>query len=189
MSLTTVVQRKNSQQNRNEQYPTAVQFSSSIQTQERSNRKIFPSNTALINTSTTLVSCTPSQALHFPPTPETQFTNYQTAIFPQIAQQVSQLNVSRNSNQLPNWPCHGSHQFQPRTEIQTERIPFDHHFNLQTTNKTSIKLPPITIPNFNGNQLKYHEWINSCFNIVHNIISLTDTHRITYLQHSVVGKY
>ena len=36
--------------------------------------------------------------------------------------------------------------------------------------------------------MKYHEWINIFFNLVHNNTSLTDTHRITYLQNSVVGK-
>ena len=82
----------------------------------------------------------------------------------------------------------GKQLFQPRTEIQTETIPFENNFNLQTTNKNSIKLPPITISNFNGNPLKYHEWINNFFNLVHINTSLTDTHRITYLQNSVVGK-
>ena len=78
--------------------------------------------------------------------------------------------------------------FQPRTEIQTETIPFENNFNLQNTNKSSIKLPPITISNFNGNPQKYHELINNFFNLVHNNTSLTDTHRITYLQNSVVEK-
>ena len=31
------------------------------------------------------------------------------------------------------------------------------------TSKHSIKLPPLTIQNFNGNPLKYHEWINNFF--------------------------
>ena len=31
------------------------------------------------------------------------------------------------------------------------------------TSKHSIKLPPLTIQNFNGNPLKYHEWINKFF--------------------------
>ena len=90
--------------------------------------------------------------------------------------------------QIPNWSFSAKQLFQPRTEIQTETIPFENNFNLQTTNKNSIKLPPITISNFNGNQLKYYEWINNFFNLFHNNTSLTDTHRITYLQNSVVGK-
>ena len=72
--------------------------------------------------------------------------------------------------------------------MQTEAIPFEDNFNLQNTNKSSIKLPPITISKFNGNPLKYHEWINNFFNLVHSNTSLTDTHRIIYLQNSVIGK-
>ena len=52
----------------------------------------------------------------------------------------------------------------------------------------SIKLPPLTIQTFNGNPLKYHEWINKFFCLVHNNTSITDTHRITYLQNAVTGK-
>ena len=51
-----------------------------------------------------------------------------------------------------------------------------------------MKLPPLTIQNFNGNPLKYHEWINNFFCLVHNNTSITDTHRITYLQNAVFGK-
>ena len=69
-----------------------------------------------------------------------------------------------------------------------ETIPFGNNFNLQNTNKNSIEVLPIIISNFKGNPLKYHEWINNFFNLVHNNTSLTDTHRITYLQNSVVGK-
>ena len=139
MSLPTVVQPNNSQQSRNEQYPTAVQLNNLIQTQEPNDRNIFPSNTTFSNTGTTLVSCTTSQPLHFPPTPENPFSNYQTAIFPPINQQVSQPNFSGNSNQFPIW-SYVSHQFRPQTEIQTEKIPFEHNFNLQTTDTSSIKL-------------------------------------------------
>ena len=56
------------------------------------------------------------------------------------------------------------------------------------TSKHSIKLPPLTIQNFNGNPLKYHEWINNFFCLVHNNTSITDTHCITYLQNAVTGK-
>ena len=189
MTLHTVVQPNNSQQYRNEQYPTVVQLDNLFRTQEPNDRSHFLSNTTFSDTGTTLISCTPSQPLLFPTTSENPSSNYQTAIVPPIDQQVSQPNVSGNSNQFQIWSCHVSHPFQPRTEIQTERIPFEHNFNLQTTNKSSIKLPPITIPNFNGNPLKYHESINYYFNLVHhNNISLTDTQRITYLQNSVVGK-
>ena len=56
------------------------------------------------------------------------------------------------------------------------------------TSKHSIKLQPLTIQTFNDNPLKYHEWINSFYCLVHNNTSNTDTHRITYLQNAVIGK-
>ena len=68
---------------------------------------------------------------------------------------------------------------------------------LQTTNTTpywlnpiskhSIKLSPLTIQNFNGNPLKYNEWMK-LFCLVHNKSSITETDRITYLQNAVSGK-
>ena len=147
-----------------------------------------PPNTTLNNQGTNLVYCTTSQPLNFPLTPENPFTNYQTAIHPPITQHISQRNVSGSSKQIPNWSFPGKQLFQPRTEIQTETFPFENNFNLQNTNKIFINLPPITISNFNGNPLKYYEWINNFFNLVHNNTSLKDTHRRTYLENSVVGK-
>ena len=60
--------------------------------------------------------------------------------------------------------------------------------NNLVSNKQAIKLPPLSIPHFNGNPLQYHEWINNFFSMVHNNTGKTDTHRITYLQNSVSGK-
>ena len=105
-----------------------------------------------------------------------------------IAHYISQSNIWGNSKQIPNRSFPGNQPFQPRTEKQSETIPFEQNFNLQTTNKSSIKLPPIKIPKFKGNPLTYHERINNSFNLVHSNISLTDTHRITYLQNAIVGK-
>ena len=188
MSLPTVAQTNVSQQFQNPLYPTVVHFSNGNRTEEPNNGIVFPSNTTLNNKGTNLVCCTSSQPPNCPLTPENLFTNYQTAILPPFTQHISQTNISGNSKQIPNLSFSGKQLFQPRTELQTETIPFENNFNLQTTNKNSIKLPPITISNFNGNPLKYHEWINNFFNLVHNNTSLTDTHRITYLQNSVVGK-
>ena len=42
--------------------------------------------------------------------------------------------------------------------------------------------------NFNGNPLEYHEWINNFFCLVHNNSSITDTHRIKYLENAVFGE-
>ena len=54
--------------------------------------------------------------------------------------------------------------------------------------KHSIKLPPLKLQNFNGNPIHFHEWINNFNTMIHNNTSITDTHRITYLQNSVSGK-
>ena len=107
---------------------------------------------------------------------------------PIIPQHISQPKFSGNSKQIPNWSFLGKQLFQPQTEIETETIPFENNFNLQNTHESSIKLPPITISNFNGNPLRYHECINNFFSLVHNNTSFMDTHRIKYLQNSVVGK-
>ena len=188
MSLPTLAQTNVSQQFQNPLYPTVVHFSNGNRTEEPNDGIVFPTNTTLNNQGTNLFCCTSSQAPNCPLTPENPFTNYQTAILPPFTQHFSEPNISGNSKQIPNWFFSGKQLFQSRTETQTETIPFEINFNLQTTNKNSIKLPSITISNFNGNPLKYHEWINNFFNLVYNNTSLTDTHRITYLQNSVVGK-
>ena len=54
--------------------------------------------------------------------------------------------------------------------------------------KHSIKLPPLKLQNFNGDPIHFHEWINNFNTMIYNNPSITDTHRITYLQNSVSGK-
>ena len=54
--------------------------------------------------------------------------------------------------------------------------------------KHSIKLPPLKLQNFNGNPIHFHEWINNFNTMIHNNTSITDKHRIQYLQDSVSGK-
>ena len=54
--------------------------------------------------------------------------------------------------------------------------------------KHSIKLPPLKLQNFKGNPIHFHEWINNFNTMIHNNTSITDTHRVTYLQNSVSGK-
>ena len=49
----------------------------------------------------------------------------------------------------------------------------------------SIELPPLKLQNFNGNHIYFHEWINNFNTMIHNN---ADTHCITYLQNSVIGK-
>ena len=52
--------------------------------------------------------------------------------------------------------------------------------NNVVSNKQAIKLPPLSLPLFNCNPTRYHEWINNFFSMVHNNTGITDTHRITY---------
>ena len=51
--------------------------------------------------------------------------------------------------------------------------------------KHSIKLPPLKIQNLNEDPLHFHECINNLYSMIHHNTSITDTHRITYLQNSV----
>ena len=96
---------------------------------------------------------------------------------PPLLNRLANQTVRRNSKQIPIWSFPGNHYFWPRNEIQTDTLPFEHNFHLQTTNKCSIKLPPITILNFNGNPLKYHEWIKK-FLSLSTIISVLQIHTV-----------
>ena len=51
-----------------------------------------------------------------------------------------------------------------------------------------IKLPPVQIPKFDGDPLAFHDWISIFKASVHENRSISQTHRITYLQNSVSGK-
>ena len=53
---------------------------------------------------------------------------------------------------------------------------------------SGIKLPPVQIPKFDGDPLAFHDWINIFKASVHENRSISQTHRITYLQNSVSGK-
>ena len=54
--------------------------------------------------------------------------------------------------------------------------------------KHSLKLTPVKLQNFNRDPLHFHEWINNFHSMIHHNTSITDTHRITYLQNSESGK-
>ena len=64
---------------------------------------------------------------------------------------------------------------QPSTYIRTHTQP------------QAIKLPPLQLPMFDGDPLQYHDWINTFKATVDSNRSITDTHRITYIQNSVAG--
>ena len=58
----------------------------------------------------------------------------------------------------------------------------------QYVSNACIKLPPIQIPQFDGDPLAFHDWINIFKASVHENTSISQTHRVTYLQNSVSGK-
>ena len=54
--------------------------------------------------------------------------------------------------------------------------------------KFSVKIPPIKLPNYDGDPMAYHDWINMFQATVDRNHTISDTHRMTYLQDSVSGK-
>ena len=55
------------------------------------------------------------------------------------------------------------------------------------TQPPAIKLPPLQLPMFDSDPLQYHDWINTFKATVHTNMSITDSHRIIYLQNSLRG--
>ena len=92
-----------------------------------------------------------------------------------------------NDNSSPN-PSHFAQLPQCLPSPVPENLGKNYIANNVVSNKQAIKLPPLSLPHFNGNPLRYHESINNFFSRVHNNTGITDTHRITYLQNSVSGK-
>ena len=58
----------------------------------------------------------------------------------------------------------------------------------QYVSNAGNKLPPIQVPKFDGDALAFHDWMNIFNASVHENTSISQTHRITYLQNSVSGK-
>ena len=50
--------------------------------------------------------------------------------------------------------------------------------------KFSVKLPPIKLPNYDGDPMAYHDWINMFQATVDRNHTISHTHRMTYLQKS-----
>ena len=119
----------------------------------------------------------------------------------QIAQaSLHSVNANRPTAPSPYTPATTSFAFpeQPNSNIYTTAQPVSHpevptsywHTNPppQYANNGCIKLPPIQIPNFDGDPLAFHDWYNIFKASVHDNTSISQTHRITYLQNSVSGK-
>ena len=169
MSFPTVVQRNNSQQYRNEQNPNAVLFNSLIQTQETNNW--FDSHQIQHSTTLTLVPL--SFVLHH----HNPFTSrLLRKIHLHITKQPSFLRLLNNLANQTFIKTRISFRVGPVTEANS----FIHALKYKQKDSHLNT-------NFNGNPLKYNEWVKILFKLVHNNISLTDTHRITYLQNSFGG--
>ena len=146
-----------------------------------------------------------------PPLPSTLYMNE----FPR--QQISQTNFRQSANtgqqcfgtptvsnnqtvfttrpqQIANMPTDNS----SATQIETTNAAVTHSHPQVRSPQTStadanyppvcFKLPPIQIPEFNGDPLAFHDWINIFKAMVHTNHSITQTHRISYLQNSVTGR-
>ena len=92
-----------------------------------------------------------------------------------------------NDNSNPN-PSHFPQLSQCLPQPVPENLGKHYINNNVVSNKQAIKLLPLSLPHFNDNPLRYHEWINNFFSMVHNNTCITDTHRITYLRNSVSEK-
>ena len=77
---------------------------------------------------------------------------------------------------------------QPVSQPEMLRSHWRSHPPPQYVSNTCIKLPPIQIPKFDVDPLAFHGWINIFKAFVHDNTSISQTHRITYLQNSVSGK-
>ena len=127
----------------------------------------------------------PIQLNHRPPatTIYNNSNNYQNV----ISQSPGPTVATFNDNSNPK-PSHFAQLPQCLPPPVPENLGKNYINNNVVSNKQAIKLPPLSLPHFNGNPLRYHEWINNFVSMVHNNTGITDTHRIRYLQNSVSGK-
>ena len=127
----------------------------------------------------------PIQLNHRPPytTIYNNSNNYQNVISQSPGPTVAMFNDNSNPE-----PSHFAQLPQCLPPPVPENLGENYIAKNVVSNKQAIKLPPLSLPHFNGNPLRYHEWINNFFSMVQNNTGITDTHRITYLQNSVSGK-
>ena len=110
------------------------------------------------------------------------------------------VHASRPTAPSPNTPATTSLAFpvQQNSNIYTTAQPVSQpemltphwrsHLHPQYVSNACIKLSSIQIPNFDGDPLAFHGGINIFKASVHDNTSISQTHRITYLQNSVSGK-
>ena len=127
----------------------------------------------------------PTQLNHRPPatTIYNNSNNYQNEISQSPGPTVAMFNDNSNPK-----PSHFAQLPQCLPPPVPENLGKNYIANNVVSNKQAIKLPPLSLSHFNGNPLRYHEWINNFFSMVHNNTGITDTHQITYLQNSVSAK-
>ena len=87
--------------------------------------------------------------------------------------------VLQDQPQCINQPIQQSVTSAPTVPVVSTQHPFT---------ASCIKLPPVQIPKFDGDLLAFHDWTNIFKASVHENRSISQTHRITYLQNSVSGK-
>ena len=105
----------------------------------------------------------------FPPTSITAATSFTATSHPV---QTNAISTTIDASLSPIASTYNP-TLQPSTYISTHAQP------------PAIKLPPLQLPTFDGDPLQYQDWINTFKATVHSNMSITDTHRITYLQNSV----
>ena len=188
MSLPTVAQTNVSQKIQNPHYPTGVHLSNRNRTRKNQMIDNFcPPIQHSTNKAPTLFAVHNHSHLIFGLFRNTHLQTTKQPFIPPLLNILANQTFRYDRNKFQIGHFLETNICSRELKYKKKHSHLKHNFNLQSTNKSYIKLPAITIPNFNGNPLKHLKWINNFFNFVHNN-SLTDTHRVTYLQNSVVGK-
>ena len=102
----------------------------------------------------------------FPPTSITAATSFAATSHPVPTNAAISTTIDASSRPIASTY---NPTLQPSTYIPTHAKP------------PAIKFPPLQLPTFDGDPLQYHDWINTFKATVHSNMSITDTHRITYL--------
>ena len=104
------------------------------------------------------------------------------------------INNPTSSNSQQNGENHSQffnyqkfNQVQPFQQCTALKLTQD-FYQEKTDYKFSVKLPRIKLPNYDGDPMAYHDWINMFQATVDRNHAISDTHRMTYLQDSVSGK-
>ena len=114
----------------------------------------------------------PIQLNHRPPA-TTIYNNsntYQNVISQSLGPTVAMFNDNSNPK-----PSHFAQLPQCLPPPVPENLGKNYIANKVVSTKQAIKLPSLSLPHFNGNLLRYHDWINNFFSMVHNNTGINDT--------------